>query len=129
MNSENIASDIGSEMKKKDNFLEKYLKLRDDVEEKYGIKHPDPIAVLVYYLHNFTEIKEPRAMRRLLEVPLDRVLDRLCKMGFITLPEKPSSPKKTRLDRFIYDSALPVIDKDMQKEKSDEEKLMDFVIT
>ncbi len=116
-------------MKKKDSFLEKYLKLRDDVEEKYGIKHPDPIAVLVYYLHDFTEIKEPRAMRRLLEVPLDRVLDRLCKMGFISLPEKPSKPMKTRLNQFIYDTELPVIDRIEQKEKSDEEKLMDFVMT
>ncbi len=115
-------------MKKKDSFLERYLKLRDDVEEKYGIKHPDPIAVLVYYLHNFTEIKEPRAMRRLLEVPLDRVLDRLCKMGFITLPEKTALPRKTRLDGFIYDNQVPVFDSDEQKEKSDEEKLMDFVI-
>lgn len=115
-------------MRKKDSFLERYLKLRDDVEEKYSIKHPDPIAVLVYYLHDFTEIKEPRAMRRLLEVPLDRILDRLCKMGFITLPEKPSKPIKTKLNQFVYDE-LPVIDIVEQKEKSDEEKLMDFVIS
>ena len=115
-------------MKKKDAFLKRYLELRDKVEEKYGIKHPDPIAVLVYYLHDFTEIKEPRAMRRLLEVPLDRVLDRLCKMGFISLPEKPSSPRKTRLDRFIYDNQVPVFTDDEHKEISDEDKLMDFVI-
>lgn len=115
-------------MKKKDNFLKRYLELRDECEDKYGITRPDPIAVLVHYLHSYTEIVEPRAMRRLLDVPLDRILDRLCKMGFITLPEKPSSPKKTKLNQFLRDE-LPVVDAVEQKEKSDEEKLMDFVIT
>jgi len=115
-------------MKKKDAFLKRYLELRDEVEDKYGIKRPDPIAVLVYYLHTYTEIIEPRAMRRLLDVPLDRILDRLCKMGFISLPQKPSKPIKTKLNQFIRDE-LPDFSEIKIKEKSDEEKLMDFVIT
>ena len=116
-------------MKKKDAFLKRYLELREECEDKYDIKRPDPIAVLVHYLHTYTEIVEPRAMRRLLDVPLDRILDRLCKMGFISLPPKPSSPRKTRLDRFIYDNQVPVFNDIEQKEKNDEEKLMEFVIT
>ncbi|MDD5454050.1 MAG: hypothetical protein PHW62_00920 [Candidatus Ratteibacteria bacterium] len=113
---------------KRDSFLTRYLELRDEVEDKYGIKRPDPIAILVYYLHNFTEIKEPRAMRRLLDVPLDRILDRLCKMGFISLPEKPTKPLKTKLQQFVRDE-LPSFGSIEHKEKSDEEKLMDFVST
>lgn len=116
-------------MKKKDSFLKRYLELREEIEDKYEIKHPDPITVLVYYLRNYTEIIDPRAMKRLLDVPLDRILDRLCKMGFISLPEKKSLPKKTKLDSFVYErERVPVFEEKPEVEPTDEEKLMDFVI-
>jgi len=114
-------------MKKKDSFLKRYLELREEIEEKYELKHPDPITILVYYLRNYTEIIDPRAMKRLLDVPLDRVLDRLCKMGFISLPEKKSLPTKTRLDTFNFEP-IPFVDEKPEVEPTDEEKLMDFVI-
>lgn len=116
-------------MKKKDAFLKRYLELRDECEDIYGIKRPDPIAILVHYLYKYTEIKEPRAMKRLLEVPLDRVLDRLCKMGFVSLPEKPDKSLKPKLNGFVYDRQVPVFSNTDLKEKSEEEKLMDFVIS
>jgi hypothetical protein len=114
---------------KKDSFFERYLKLREEVKEKYGIKRPDPVAVLTHYLYTCTEIKEPRAIHRLLEVPLDRILDRLCKMGFITLPPKSIFAKKrARTTQFTPgvsgESIVPISD----AEKTDEEKLIDFML-
>lgn len=115
-------------MKKKDSFLERYLKLREEVREKYSIKRPDPIAVLTYYLFAYTELKEPRAIHRLLEVPLDRILDRLCKLGFITLPPKEHSifaKRRVRASQFTLSVGIvPTSD----VEKTDEEKLTGFML-
>jgi hypothetical protein len=118
-------------MKKKQiSFLEQYLELKSEIEEKYGIRRPDPTAIVSYYLFTYTKIKEPRAIHRLLEVRLDQILDRFCKMGLIILPPKEpnifAKKKPIRSDQFTLDMDV-VPAQDVQK--TDEEKLMGFMLS
>lgn len=68
-------------------FLETYLKLRKEIEETTDLteKRTDPVTVMVYYVWKYKEIKDARAIHRLIVVSLDRVLDRLGKLGFMPL--------------------------------------------
>ena len=91
-------------LKDKNRFLELYLQVRDEIVDGGFYARPDPVMVLVYYLRRYSEVRQPRAIHRLIEVSLDRVLDRLSKLGFMELPDKGHSVFKPAVQKKLVEA-------------------------
>ena len=77
-------------------FLQTYLDLRKEIETSTDLteKKTDPVTAMVYFAWKYKGIQDARAIHRLLVVSLDRVLDRLGKLGFMPLHVKVRHEKK-----------------------------------
>lgn len=71
-------------------FLKQYLTLREEIAASTDLpeKKTDPVTAMVYFVWKYKNIQDARAIHRLIVVSLDRVLDRLGKLGFMPLHVK-----------------------------------------
>lgn len=103
-------------------FLQIYLSLRKEIEDTTDLteKRTDPVTAMVYYVWKYKGIQDARAIHRLIVVSLDRVLDRLGKLGFMLLHVKVRRERK-----HIVPLRIP---EEIDVPQSDEEKLVNMVI-
>lgn len=103
-------------------FLQTYLNLRKEIESSTDLteKKTDPVTAMVYFVWKYKGIKDARAIHRLLVVSLDRVLDRLGKLGFMPRYVKVQPEKKRH-----YPLRIP---ETVDVPKSEDEKLARMII-